>query len=95
MIRAAILLIVVLLAACQPIAVPLKPDPIDVHVLPECTQACTCDAPSSIITTDIYSPIDAAVREHDLRKACVAQCEVRRKGCADALDRARKAGAIR
>lgn len=86
-----------LLAGCgnEPRLVATKPDPFEAHVLPECTQACTCAASPSVITTDPYSAPNAAVREHDLRKVCVAQCEVRRKACADALDRAQHAGAIK
>lgn len=89
--------IALLLAAtgCQPVVVPVKPEPFDVHVLPECLQACACDVTPSVVTTDPYSPLDAATREHDLRKLCVAQCEVRRRACADALERAHKAGVIR
>ena len=92
--RAAIALLP-LLAACQPQLVPAKPDPIDVHVPPECMQACTCDVPPILITQDPYSAVDAAHFEHTKGETCRKQCDVRRKDCADALDRARKAGVIR
>lgn len=78
-------------AGCQPVAVPVRPEPFDVHVPPECLQACSLGVSPSIVTTDPYSPLDAAVREHYLRNLC----EVRRRACADALERARKAGVIR
>lgn len=93
--RAALALVLPLIAACQPVAVPVKPDPFDVHVPPECAQACICDVPPLPITQDPYSAVDAARFEHAKGAACVAQCDVRRKGCADALERARKAGVIR
>ena len=95
MIRVAAIALLLGAAGCQPLAVPVKPDPIDVHVPAECTQACACDVPAPLITLDPYSAVDAALFEHKAGRACVAQCDVRRKGCADALDRARKAGAIR
>lgn len=93
--RAAAIALLLGAAGCQPVAVPVKPDPIDVHVPPECTQACTCDVPASLITLDPYSAVDAATFEHKAGRACLAQCDVLRKGCADAIERARKAGVIR
>lgn len=84
-----------LLSACGTTPVPVKPDPIDVHVAPECRQSCTCDAQPSVITSDPYSAPDAAVREHKLRKLCVQKCDTARQGCVDALDRARAADAIK
>lgn len=83
------------LAACATTPVPVRQGPLDVHVLPECTQACTCDVKPSVITADPYEAAAVAVREHKLRKLCVEQCDTRRRDCAEAIDRARTAGAIK
>lgn len=93
--RAPAIALLLAAAGCQPVAVPVKPDPIDVHVPAECLQACACDVPPPLITQDPYSAVDAAVFEHRKGTACLAQCETRRRGCADAIERARKAGVIR
>lgn len=93
--RRAVIALLLGVAGCQPVAVPVRPDPIDVHVPPECTQACTCDAQTPTITTDPYSAVDAATFEHQAGRVCVKQCDKRRQGCVDAIERARKAGAIR
>ena len=92
----AVLIFSAVIAGCVPQAVvPVKSDPIDVHVPPECQAACTCDVPAVAITENPYSGVDAAVFEHKKGKACVAQCDTRRKGCADAIARGREAGAIK
>jgi hypothetical protein len=84
------------LAGCaQQVPVPVKPTPPDVHVPPECETACTCDVPAPTITTDPYSGVDAALYEHKAGRTCTAQCDVRRKGCVDAINRARNVGAIK
>jgi hypothetical protein len=81
------------------VTVPVKPQPIDVHTLPECFAACgSCAQPAQTITADPDSAVVAAITEHILRKQCageLALCDTRRQACANAIKRGQTAGAIK
>lgn len=90
----------VLLAGCATTPVVVKSDPVDVHVLPECFVECAQCVVDTIaqISIDPDSALIAAITEHDARKQCALEeklCEVRRKVCAAALQRAQASGAIK
>ena len=68
---------------------PPKPDPFDVHEDMRCEAP--CDEAAAPITASPDSAIVSATLEHALRKAC----ETRRRACAEALNRARDARAIK
>ena len=75
------------IAGCQPIET--KTIAPDVHIAPECLTACYTDAP--LITDDPQSIVAAAVTE----RAHLKHCESKRELCAQALQRAQDAGAIK
>lgn len=81
--------VVLLLTGCASQVTCKPPEPLDVHIAPECLSTCNMDMP--ILTDDTNSLVDAAVTE----RAALKQCDAKRKLCIAALQRAREAEAIK
>jgi hypothetical protein len=98
--NAGIAITLLMLCGCNTMRLFTKPDPFDVHVLPICNAPCeACDEKNPVqVTANPDSSLNALTTEHLLRTICndrVKSCEVRRTACAEALERAREAQAIR